>query len=73
MKDGGVYARIEYLPGESISLGDIVKHIRTEVHKRGGFPSWLGGFKKGDVWEVQGEPWLVVRLVDPNIPVGSEP
>lgn len=63
MKDGGVYARIEYPQSatseETRSLTKLVDCLRTETSKEG-LPHWLGGRKMPNIWQVQGEPWLEV-------------
>ncbi|GJE86794.1 exonuclease [Phanerochaete sordida] len=57
-KDGGVFVKFGYDPGDSAdeALAQIVADLRDAAAKHGGMPSWIG-LPQGNVWLVKGKPW----------------
>ena len=64
MKDGGVFARYSFQSSANEdALDDILRDLKSEGAKRGGFPSWLR-MLHGNIWPVKGQPWREVRYTD---------
>lgn len=59
-KMGGVFVRFSYnTTNDDGALAEIESDLKSHVRSHGGMPSWTG-LKGGDLWLVQGKPWLEV-------------